>query len=600
MICSGPASGRGPSGSVGSGSSRSSALTCTVVTPPPVGMLTHPASRARTASAAGPHIHRRLIESTFSRSMRIVGRQLERRLAEQLAAVARDREPEAAASARLAPDVELAAVDDRVLLRDRQAEAGAAGRPLPRRVGAPEPVEHPGHLVGGQPHPEVAHRDRDRLGVAVDVDHDRAALPVIDRVAQQVLQDAADAAGVDVGLEVPARRDQPDLGVLLLGERHDGLDGVVDEPHQVRRLDLELHRARVVPAHLEQVGEQHLEAIGLGVQQLGGAFGRRREVVALVVQHLARQPDRGERRAQLVRHVADETLLHARQVGELTDLPLQRVGHPVERARQRGELVVAALGQALLQVPGGQLLAGLGRDPHRADHEPHHQVGDRADQDDQRQPAEHQRLLHEVEAALHVADVVDEEQLVVLGLDVEQRPRDDRRVETPPIRCVDGQRLPRDGVHLAREHRLAKLGGDHALLVPLEVGAVEGGRLPALIGRPEDRDERPGRDRLADRLARILHRRLEILRLAGLAHVVEDALGVHRGGRRLEHDLVLAPLEEVGAHAGGDVRADDRHRDHRQQQRQRDDAHPQRAAPEPEDPVQRRTPVVAPHVWSAS
>ena len=99
----------------------------------------------------------------------------------------------------------------------------------------------------------------------------------------------------------------------------------------------------------------------------------------------------------------DEALLHPRQVGELPDLALQAVGHPVERAGQRRELVVAALGQALLELPGRELLAGLGRDPHRADDEPHHQVGDRADQQHQREPAEHQGLLHEVEGLLHVA-----------------------------------------------------------------------------------------------------------------------------------------------------------------------------------------------------
>ena len=198
------------------------------------------------------------------------------------------------------------------------------------------------------------------------------------------------------------------------GERHDRLDRVLDQAHEVGRLDLELHGAGVVAAHLEQVGEQQLEALGLGVQQLGRARGRRREALALVVEHLAGQPDRGERRAQLVRDVGDEALLHARQVGELPDLPLQAVGHAVERAGEGRELVVAPLRQALLELAGGELLAGLGGDPHRADDEPHDEVGDGADQQHQRDPAEHQRLLHEVEGLLHVVEVVDEVELVVL------------------------------------------------------------------------------------------------------------------------------------------------------------------------------------------
>ena len=66
--------------------------------------------------------------------------------------------------------------------------------------------------AGDMPDAVVAHRDRDGARVAVDVDHDRLALAVVDRVAEQVLQDAADAARVDVGLEVPAGGDQPELG----------------------------------------------------------------------------------------------------------------------------------------------------------------------------------------------------------------------------------------------------------------------------------------------------------------------------------------------------------------------------------------------------
>ena len=154
-------------------------------------------------------------------------------------------------------------------------------------------------------------------------------------------------------------------------ERRDRLDRVLDEAHEVRRLDLQLDGAGVVPAHLEQVGEQHLEALDLGVQQLGGAGGRRREGLALVVEHVAGQPDRRERRAQLVRDVGDEALLHLRQVGELRDLALQAVGHAVERARQRREHVVARLREPLVELAGGELLAGLGGDPHRADDQPH-------------------------------------------------------------------------------------------------------------------------------------------------------------------------------------------------------------------------------------
>ncbi len=90
------------------------------------------------------------------------------------------------------------------------------------------------------------------------------------------------------------------------------------------------------------------------------------KVVALVVEHVAGEPDRGERRAQLVRHVGDESLLHLRQRGEPGDLALQAGRHPVERAGQRRDHVVPVDRQAHIQLAGGEALAGLGRDLHRA------------------------------------------------------------------------------------------------------------------------------------------------------------------------------------------------------------------------------------------
>ena len=109
---------------------------------------------------------------------------------------------------------------------------------------------------------------------------------------------------------------------------------------------VELHGARVVPAHLEQVGEQDLEALHLGAQQLRGTCGRRRERLALVVQDVAGEPDGGQRRTQLVRDIRDESLLHLRQRRKPHDLFLQAVGHPVERPCKGRDDVVATLRDA--------------------------------------------------------------------------------------------------------------------------------------------------------------------------------------------------------------------------------------------------------------
>ena len=117
---------------------------------------------------------------------------------------ARKREPEARALARRRPHLEPAAVQRGVLERDREAESGAARGALARRVGAPEAVEDALDALGSHADAVIAHGDRHGILVAVDVDDDRLALAVVDGVAEQVLQDATDATGVDLGLEVAA------------------------------------------------------------------------------------------------------------------------------------------------------------------------------------------------------------------------------------------------------------------------------------------------------------------------------------------------------------------------------------------------------------
>ena len=69
-------------------------------------------------------------------------------------------------------------------------------------------------------------------------------------------------------------------------------------------------------------------------------------------------------------------------------------------------------GQPHVELAGGEALAGLGGHLHRADDEPHDDAGDGADQQDEREAAEQQRLLHERERRLRVGEVVDEVQLV--------------------------------------------------------------------------------------------------------------------------------------------------------------------------------------------
>ena len=111
-----------------------------------------------------------------------------------------------------------------------------------------------------------------------------------------------------------------DADAALVGERPGRVDDTADDVAEVDVLEVEDGGAGVEAADLEQVGEQRLEPVELGLQELGGAGGGRVERVAGVVQDVAGHPHRRQRRAQLVGDVGDEAALDAAELLELTDL----------------------------------------------------------------------------------------------------------------------------------------------------------------------------------------------------------------------------------------------------------------------------------------
>ena len=191
-------------------------------------------------------------------------------------------------------------MEDRIFQRNREAEPRAADRAFARRIGAPEPVEDFVDIRPGHPDSVVTHGNRDRGRVTVDRDHYRAPLAVLDRVAEEVAQYAADAATVDIRLEIPTRSHDHKVAPVPPSKRPDRVDRVFHETHEVRRLHIEVHGTRIVTTDFEQIGEQQLEPLHLRVQQLCGALGGGREALALVVEQVAGKPDGRERRAQLM------------------------------------------------------------------------------------------------------------------------------------------------------------------------------------------------------------------------------------------------------------------------------------------------------------
>jgi hypothetical protein len=250
------------------------------------------------------------------------------------------------------------------------------------------------------------------LLVAVDGDDDRPSFAVLDGVAEQVAHHAADPTGVHVDRRIAAGSDEPHVGAVLFGEVLHRADDVFGQVGEARRLELELHRAGVVAADLEQVRQQRLEPLHLGVEQLRRAGGGRVEVVALVVDHVGGQTDGGHRRAQLVRHVGDESLLHQREVGELLDLRFDAVGHGVERAAECGELVLAVHLEAHVESARGQHGAGVGGLADGGGDRTQHEPRDAADEQDQPDPHDPQGPLHEGQCLGGVRQVVRQVQLV--------------------------------------------------------------------------------------------------------------------------------------------------------------------------------------------
>src|SRR5580704_5089246 len=103
-------------------------------------------SRARRDLA---HPQWQLREDKFRAGLSLVRPERQRRADELLAGHPRHGQPEDRTFSALAPGLQPAVVQPGVLEGDGQAQPGAAGRPGPRGVGSPEPVEH--HLRFGRP-----------------------------------------------------------------------------------------------------------------------------------------------------------------------------------------------------------------------------------------------------------------------------------------------------------------------------------------------------------------------------------------------------------------------------------------------------------------
>ncbi len=223
-------------------------------------------------------------------------------------------------------------------LRDRQAEARAGPRLAGRRPSAVERLEDPLAFRGADPRPLVDDADDDAAPAALRTHRHRQPARVASRVLEQVRERALELRGVgldrgDVGIDRQADIDAA-FEALARGEHHvlerdpvkPGLGAASLELGQVEEL---LDQRREALAFLDD-GRAELAAI---------LVGQRRRA-----ERVTRRDDRGQRRAQVVRHRAQQRgldVVGAAQRGGLDRLVLHRVAAPGdrdERAERRHDL----------------------------------------------------------------------------------------------------------------------------------------------------------------------------------------------------------------------------------------------------------------------
>ena len=139
---------------------------------------------------------------------------------------------------------------------------------------------------------------------------------MLGRVDEQVAQNALDPAAVGFADDRFVGQVHRDNTATADGERLRRIDDSTHQIADVECVGLERRGARVVAADLQQVAEQRLEAVELGLQQLRGSRARGVEVGARLVQDVGGHPHGRQRRPQLVRDVGDEPALNSREFFE--------------------------------------------------------------------------------------------------------------------------------------------------------------------------------------------------------------------------------------------------------------------------------------------
>src|ERR1043166_3390594 len=274
----------------------------------------------------------------------------------------RDLEAERAPLPHAALHPHRAVVERHRVLHNREPEPGAALLARARLVDPVEALEHAREVGGGDAGPGVAHL-APRAPVALAHGHgDLAALGVLDRVVEEVREHLHQAHAIG--------EHRHRLGPLP-HEREPGASGRVAHLHhllggeraKVERLASQHHVRPLELGEREEIVDECLEPHGLVAHHAHERLAVLGVVEPALEQRLGVAAQRGERRAELVRHVRHEILPHALQrlaLGEVVEHEQHRARRGPAERRGRGARRAGARRPGL-QLPLHGAAGGAGR-----------------------------------------------------------------------------------------------------------------------------------------------------------------------------------------------------------------------------------------------
>src|SRR5437899_4057754 len=260
-------------------------------------------------------------------------------------------DPEQAAAAFLALDLDAPAVRLHRPARDGEAEPHSTGAPRPGAIEPVEAVEDASMVHLGDPRSTVLHLDGGLAG-RQRPDGDADVSPggrVLDGVIEEIHDALAEERRIALRLDeaIPLHLE---LLLLLLGEHAEVLRGARRERAEVHDRPRRLQTPGFGPGQGEEIFDEPGEPLDL-LQHAADDVSIAGAVERIVQRHLAHAPHRGERGAELVRGIGGEAVK-----------PLERVLQPPQRLVEDGGEAAEFVAGVLDREP---LAQGFGGDPPR-------------------------------------------------------------------------------------------------------------------------------------------------------------------------------------------------------------------------------------------